>query len=245
MTGVTRAGDVVHRTRNPASARVEELLARLERAGFPYSPRFLGIGQDGRQRLRYAPGEAGTYPLSAAVRGTGALRSAARVLRRLHDTTQGWASSMTGGWLLPDVAPAEVVCHGDFAPYNLVFDGTRVAAVIDFDTAHPGPRLRDIAYAAYRFAPLADPRNEVSFGSVEQQAARARVFCDAYGLDDRTTLVATLRARLADLVAYIRTQAAAGHPAFREHVAAGHDVAYLRDIDYLTRQEKRLTALLG
>lgn len=53
--------------------------------------------------------------------------------------------------------------------------------------------------------------------------------------------MATLRTRLADLVAYLRTQAAAGHPAFRAH---GH-VAYLRDIDYLTRQEKPLTALLG
>ena len=126
MTRVTRAGDVVLRSRMAASPRVEELLVRLEEAGFVYSPRFLGLDRDGRQRLRFVPGDAGTYPLTAAVRGANALRSAARVLRGLHDATRDMVASMPDGWLLPRVEPAEVICHGDFAPYNCVFDGERV-----------------------------------------------------------------------------------------------------------------------
>lgn len=89
-------------------------------------------------------------------------------------------------------------------------DGERIVGVIDFDAAHTGPRLRDIAYAVYRFAPLADPSSEVAFGSVREQAERARYFCDRYGLADRSPLVAALCERLWDLVAFMRSQAANG-----------------------------------
>jgi thiamine kinase-like enzyme len=33
-----------------------------------------------------------------------------------------------------------VICHNDFAPYNLVFTDWRPHAIIDFDTAGPRPR---------------------------------------------------------------------------------------------------------
>ena len=244
MTRVTRSGDVVYRSREAGSDRVEELLTRLERAGFEYSPRFLGIAADGRQMLQYMPGDAGTYPLSAAVRSLPALRSAAHVLRRLHDLTEGLAASMVGGWMLPDVEPGEVICHGDFAPYNCLFDGERIIAVIDFDTAHIGPRLRDIAYAVYRFAPLTDPRNEVSFGTVDDQAGRARVFVDTYGLEERSGLVDAVCVRLRDLVDFMRTRAANGDSNFARHLDDGHDTSYLRDIDYLTRHAERITSHL-
>jgi len=51
----------------------------------------------------------------------------------------------------PSHVPAEVICHGDVAPYNCVFRDGRPVAFIDFDTAHPGVRIWDLAYAAYRF----------------------------------------------------------------------------------------------
>jgi len=35
-----------------------------------------------------------------------------------------------------------------------VFRKGMPVALIDFDTAHPGPRIWDVAYAAYRFVPL-------------------------------------------------------------------------------------------
>jgi hypothetical protein len=60
-------------------------------------------------------------------------------------------------WYFPPREPVEVVCHGDLAPYNCVFDGDRLVGVIDFDTAHPGPRLWDVAGGAYRLVPLVAP----------------------------------------------------------------------------------------
>ena len=52
--------------------------------------------------------------------------------------------------------PREVICHNDFAPYNLMFEGTAPTGVIDFDVASPGPRVWDMGYTAYRFVPLTD-----------------------------------------------------------------------------------------
>lgn len=61
--------------------------------------------------------------------------------------------------MLPARSPAEVICHGDIAPYNSAVRDGRVIGFIDFDTAHPAPRLGDVAYAVYRYAPLHAPEN--------------------------------------------------------------------------------------
>ena len=55
---------------------------------------------------------------------------------------------------MPGDLPAEVVCHNDFAPYNVVFGDDGPVGVIDWETAAPGARVWDVAYAAYRFVPL-------------------------------------------------------------------------------------------
>jgi Ser/Thr protein kinase RdoA (MazF antagonist) len=128
-----------------------------------------------------------------------------------------------------------VICHGDFAPYNCVLNGNRVVGLIDFDHAAPGPRLWDVAYAVYRWTPLTRPGNTDGFGTTASQAARLRAFCDSYGLtaDARAGLIDAVAARLRSLVAFMRSAAEAGHPAFTGHLAAGHDVLYLNDVDYV------------
>lgn len=231
LNEVVRIGGTVRRPRGPASDRVAELLRHLDKAGFRQAPRFLGV-EDDTDVLEFLPGEVDGYPLPPAARSTTALVSAAKLLRAYHDATAGIAGSMRGGWLLPDQEPVEVICHEDFAPYNCVRRGDEIVGLIDFDYAHPGPRSRDLAYALYRFAPLTHPDNEDGFGSVPEQAARMKLFCDSYGTTDPTLLDAVL-ARLHDQVRLIRSQAAAGHEGFAKHLADGHDLGYLRDIAYL------------
>lgn len=119
-------------------------------------------------------------------------------------------------------------------------------AFIDFDTAHPGPRIWDLAYAAYRFVPLTDPSNGDFHLPVEEQARRLRLLADAYrlGKDDREAVADTARIRLEYLIRHMYDPADAGKTAFAQHIAAGHDKLYQADAAHIARNEARLTNAL-
>ncbi|ANW19365.1 phosphotransferase enzyme family protein [Streptomyces clavuligerus] len=238
VNDVLRVGGTVRRPTGPWSPLVHGLLRHLREQGFTGAPAVHGTLDEGRTEiLDFLPGEAGTDPRTPAVTSADALRTAAELLRAYHDSTVSLAGTAPSeGWMLPAREPAEVICHGDFAPYNCVLTGDRVTGVIDFDTAHPAPRLWDIAYAVYRWAPLTAPGSPDAHGTPDRQAARARAFCDHYGLapSARARLLDTVVTRLHALVDFMRTQAAAGHPSFTRHLAEGHHLQYLGDAEYVT-----------
>jgi|GEM_PF-4845058 len=74
-------------------------------------------------------------------RGGWSVDAAGALLRRYHDAVAGTA--LAG-------AP-EVVCHGDFGPWNLIWVDGVPSFVIDFDNAHAGPRVEDVGYALWKF----------------------------------------------------------------------------------------------
>ncbi|WP_432934183.1 phosphotransferase enzyme family protein [Microbispora sp. CA-135349] len=236
---VVRVGGTVRRPARRWTPVVHALLGHLAAVGFGGAPRAHGCDGEGREVLDFVPGEVPDYPLPSYVTADEALVAVGTLLRDYHDATVGFAPAEDAGWYFPARAPAEVVCHGDVAPYNCVFREGRPVAFIDFDTAHPGPRVWDVAYAAYRFVPMHDPGRDGSAPGVEEQARRLRVFADAYGLvaEDREVLVETARARLEHLVAHMRAEAAAGHEAFAAHVAEGHDLLYFTDSAHMARHE--------
>ncbi|GIF05119.1 aminoglycoside phosphotransferase family protein [Actinoplanes siamensis] len=236
---VVRIGDKVRRPAGPWSPRVHELLRALRAAGFTGAPRFHEMTEDGFEILDFLPGEVASYPLTPAAASRSAVVSAARLLRAYHDATSSYArTAPRDGWQLPALEPREVICHGDFAPYNCVMEGNRVTGVFDFDHARPGPRSYDVAYAAYRWAPLTAPGSPDALGSTAEQAERLRLFCDSYGLDAaaRAALPDAVATRLRTMVDQMRSQAAAGSAAFASHLAAGHHIQYLGDADYVLAQ---------
>jgi Ser/Thr protein kinase RdoA (MazF antagonist) len=243
---VVRTGDRVHRPVGPWTPNVHALLRHVRAQGFTGAPTVHGLDSEGREVLDFIPGEVCALPLAGSAASAGALASAAALLRRYHDATTGFVPAHPHGWQLPSRAPAEVVCHGDFAPYNVVLEGERAIALIDFDTAHPAPRAWDVAYALYRWAPLLHPDNPECVGSFEAQAARAADFCDAYGLaaHERTGLPALVVERLLALAAFIEARAALGDIAFQGHLAAGHPSLYRRDAAHLAARLDRLAAAL-
>ncbi|WP_221321734.1 aminoglycoside phosphotransferase family protein [Actinoplanes sp. L3-i22] len=235
---VVRLGDRVHRPTGPWSPRIHALLEFLAAEGFTGAPRFHGT-VDGLEVLDFLPGEVGNYPLSPAAASIPAVESAASLLRAYHDATAGYArTAPRDGWQVPAIEPVEVICHGDYAPYNCVLDGDHVVGMFDFDHARPGPRLWDVAYAVYRWSPLTAPGSADALGSPPEQAARLRLFCDRYGLDapSRAALLDMVAHRLDTMVAHMRTEAAAGNTAFAGHLAAGHHLQYLGDADYIRAQ---------
>jgi Ser/Thr protein kinase RdoA (MazF antagonist) len=148
------------------------------------------------------------------------LADAAALLRRIHDASSGFDRS-DAIWQLREHQPDEVICHNDFAPYNLVFDAGRLVGVIDFDTASPGPRVWDLAYLAYRLVPLAPPDDirDPSLSS-EEIARRLDLVLEAYRGNDpaavgdlSATLVRSVAVeRLLELAVFTDERAAAGGP---------------------------------
>lgn len=235
---VLRIGDRVHRPVGEWTPAVHALLEHLAAKGFEGAPRAHGFDGEGREILDFVPGE---VPGSEVVVSDEALADMAVMLRGLHDATVDFVPPAAAKWYFEPREPSEVVCHGDVAPYNTVFREGRPVSLIDFDTAHPGPRVGDVAYAAYRFVQLVEEG-----AAVEEQARRLAIFADAYGLDgrDRAVLIDTAIARLEHLVGFMRAQAAAGHPAFSRHVAEGHDGYYLRNVAHLERARSTFAAAL-
>ncbi len=170
----------------------------------------------------------------------GSVRAVARLLRGYHDATVGFNPAGLV-WQFPAEQPAEVVLHGDAAPYNCVLRNGVPVAWIDFDTAHPGPRLHDVAYSAYRFCLIREP-----FGSLTaQDAERVLEFADEYGLggEEKGRLPETMVERLRWLAALIRERAAAGEAAFSAHLADGHVELYAAHADMIEQSTELKEAL--
>jgi hypothetical protein len=245
MSHVTRLDDTVRRGTGPWTKQVHWPLEHLKRRGITEVPAPLGYDKQGREVLRYIPGFVGHYPLPEALRSDEILISAARLLRRLHDATEDIAQLQPTGWQAPTREPREVICHGDFAPYNCVFDAGKLVGVIDFDHAHPGPRLWDIAYAIYRFAPTAAPSNPEGFGDLADQARRMRLFCEAYGLQDRSQVVVAIIQRVKFMADMLLTGAAQGDARMKANIDAGHLSIYQTDAAYLEGNPVQLELALG
>ena len=244
LSEVVRVGDTVRRPLHPWSEAVHGLLRHLEAQEFDGAPRFLGVDDHGREMLTFLAGEVGAYPLPTPMWSDEVLIGAARLLRRFHDATLGYAAPEGAEWQFayPDPTCHEVICHNDVAPYHLVFVADSPRALIDFDTARPGPRIWDLAYAAYTVVPLASfaPRADgatVPYESSQhagERARRLRLLQDAYGLpmDD---LLPTVGLRLEALCDVLMTRTAAGDEAYRRLVAEGHLDRYQREVAFVRR----------
>jgi phosphotransferase family enzyme len=244
VTAVVRVGDTVHRTPGIWTTSVHALLKHIRERGFLAAPKVLGFDADGREILSYIEGKVSNYPLPPEARSKNALISAARLLRLYHDATVDFVSCYRGPWQLDEHPPLEVICHGDYAPYNCVMKNDEVIGVIDFDTAHPGSRIWDVAYAVYRFSPLTAPENKDGFGSREEQAERLKIFCKEYGLLDFKELIPTVMERLTALVNFMEGRAKAGEKAYQQYLKYGHHKLYLNDYNYIKNNAEFFSTII-
>ncbi|CAH0345980.1 hypothetical protein BCI9360_02290 [Bacillus sp. CECT 9360] len=135
VSNVYRSGDTVRRELKPDSPKIHTLLKHLENKGFSYAPKFLGIDEKGREILSFIEGEAGNYPLKECMWSDDVLIEIAKMLRLYHDSVSDF--SFDDSWQLIDNTPQqfEVLCHNDFAIYNIIFNHERPIGIIDFDVA--------------------------------------------------------------------------------------------------------------
>lgn len=225
-------GDVVRRPSAAWTPAVHAFLGHLRSRGLDCVPVPLGIHGD-TETLGYLPGASGRDGWFAQHSLTG-LASAARLLRRLHDASLGWAPPDAAVWATPPVptnGDAELVmCHGDPGPWNYVWDGERALGLLDWDFLHPGPRIDDLAYALRWFAPARSDEHALEwhhFAEVPDRAARIRHFLTAYGeapgLDPaRVDWPETIACRMESTIRTAAALARAGVEPQRTWVAQGH-----------------------
>jgi Ser/Thr protein kinase RdoA (MazF antagonist) len=243
LNAAVRVGDTVRRRAGPWTPAVHALLGHLERAGFE-APRVLGIDDQGREMLTFIPGETHSGTLERIPQRIFAddhLTAAARLLRRYHEVVAGFEPPRDARWRMTAPTAHDVICHNDWTPWNTLFRDGRVAVMLDWDLAGPGSRLWDVANAAYCWIPLfsREPGFDVAVG-----ARRLRLFCDAYGLDDRAAVIPTLLTRIRFVARFVEEQARSGDAGFltlmRMDVPAGMADDAARLEEYRTTFERAL-----
>ncbi|WP_295891690.1 aminoglycoside phosphotransferase family protein [uncultured Vibrio sp.] len=245
---IFRDRDRVIRPRNIWTPSVHQLLEHYTATGITETPVALKLAID-TETLSYVEGNTFNYPLSGAITSLKAITSAAELLRKLHDASASFVKNNDiekMDWMLVTREPVEVICHGDYTPYNVALNGEKVTGVFDFDTAHPASRVWDVAFSIYCWAPFkTNPIDKL--GTLNEQLVRAKLFCDCYGLSiaGRVALVDTMVKRLQVLVDYMLSEADNGNPQFQRNIEDGHHLSYLQDIQYLNSHEKEITDFIS
>ncbi|MFC5668475.1 phosphotransferase enzyme family protein [Kitasatospora misakiensis] len=244
---VVRVGDTVRRSAGPWTPAVHALLEHLHGVGFRGAPRPLGVDEQGREVLSFVPGEVMWFDRFTMLDPVERLARVARLIREFHDAVAGFTPPPDARWqsLMRDDSAegSEIIAHQDLAPWNLVIEdaGDRWA-FIDWDTAAPGSRLWDLAYAAHGFVPLA-----ATPGLRRADAAeRLRAFVDAYGLDEaeRLRLVPMLGRRTRAMHDFLRDQAGLGVQPWTRLWQEGHGAAWLANSEYIEERREEWTRAL-
>lgn len=247
-SAIYRNGEAVFRPLQPWSSTIHQILKHLEQAKVDETPRFLGVSEN-QEILSFVAGNTYNYPLVGAIATDEALISAGKLLRKVHDSTVSFLENVdvhAHRWMLEPREPFEVICHGDFTPYNVALSENTVIGLFDFDTAHPAPRIWDLAYSVYCWSPFKTDKND-RLGTISEQIARAKLFCQSYGANgsEREQLADAMVQRLQALVCFIRSEAENGNESFAENIQQGHLEAYLNDIQYITENKQKIQCALG
>lgn len=99
----------------------------------------------GNLNLKYIDGITGDMAVEAGIVTT-LLKEMGRFLRKLHNIPIE---------VVADILPGEgpVIVHGDFAHYNCILnnEGTELLAILDWEAAHLGNPVTDIAWCEWQF----------------------------------------------------------------------------------------------
>ncbi|MBO0883852.1 MAG: aminoglycoside phosphotransferase family protein [Mycobacterium sp.] len=190
------------------------MLNYLEDADFPYSPRVIGIA-DQCELLTYIDADSGDC--WAPIATEDGLRAAAHMLRHYHRVVAAWTPDENPVWFTGQVGTGgagQIVCHGDFAPWNILWKDGRPVGLLDWEYANIAPPLQDVAYALEYMAPFrSDEVALKSMGYADPPNRRKRLeqFAEAYGLSTIDGLVDEVIAVQIAGIDTVRSLAEAGY----------------------------------
>ncbi len=227
----------VHRPAHQWSKTTREIVTACRNNGLKFIPEWLGTDSEGNELFEYIEGTVGHDPLTLMLLNDRLLQSAGRSLRLFHDACSILVFREDLAWQFEAMEPRQVVCHGDFAPYNCIFEDSELVGLFDFDAARVGPRSWELSYALYRFAPFVNlAALDDGFGPIENRIRRARIFIEAYGgseteLRDALNMIPD---RLQALIDWMKEEANAGNPHTIENLKDGHHLLYESDARHMS-----------
>jgi aminoglycoside phosphotransferase (APT) family kinase protein len=190
------------------------------------SPRLVGTDGDA-DLLSYIPGASGADGWAPAATEEG-LAAAARLLRSYHDAVRDWRPDSEPVWFDGSVGtggPEQVVCHGDFGPWNIVWSGREPVGLLDYEYARPGDPLTDVAYACEYFVPFRDDAECLRWLRYPEPPDRRRrllIFAESYGLSSADDLVDRVIAVQSDMRVLVARLADEGFRRQGELVVGGY-----------------------
>lgn len=227
--GVVRVGATVRKPWTASTPAVHEVMRRVRAAGVDV-PEVLGQDDQGRQVLEMVPG---TLAMDSPPLTHEELARAGRLVRSTHDATRDLVPDPAVPWenLLPTTG-ADLVCHNDLAPWNLLVGERWV--FIDWDGAGPSTRLWDLAYAAQSFT-INDSRVDPA-----EAAAGLAAFVEGYGADQRLRdeLPQALGRRAAAMHELLRSAHETGREPWGTMYTAGHGAHWLEATRYARAHEE-------
>jgi hypothetical protein len=238
-SGVVRIGNTVRRPVQPGTPAVHGLLRYLEDAGFDGSPRVLGIDEAGREILTFLPSEP-VWPYTEEV-----LVATARLVRSVQVILEGFTPPPDAVWS-PARTPGLPVGHNDITPDNTVYAGGLPYGFIDWELAGPSRPLADVAWAAINFVPLRPDHfcRMVGFSEPPDRPPRLRLFCDAYGVEDRLEFLDGIEACQRDGLREVLELGGAGLAPFDRFLARGEDRFVRWDLEWLVAHRQELERAL-
>ena len=128
---VVRKGNIVYRPHKDTSVFVNSVLRFFEQKQIPYTQRFVGTDENGRDMFTFIDG---FVPNEIGETTSEQLCALMKIVKCLHDCSQEFTKN------------GRVICHNDLSPCNTVFVNDKPIAVIDWDSAAVGERWEDLTY---------------------------------------------------------------------------------------------------
>ncbi|MFQ7077181.1 MAG: hypothetical protein DBX65_01520 [Oscillospiraceae bacterium] len=129
--GVVRIGNKLYRPHKQESNFANSVLKFLETQNFPYSQKYLGRDEKGRDMFEFIDG---SVPIEIGDTTPSQLNDFMQIIKQMHDLTE-------------KISPqGKVICHNDLSPCNTVFRNNHPVGIIDWDSAAYGERWEDLTY---------------------------------------------------------------------------------------------------